>query len=344
MDEDLFAYTDGKLQLRDIIGKHLCSSCIYVIRKTADVSFTSAVDQPSVSAVPYRSVRNTFHDVLDVLDKSTNHTLLFSKVEEMYKQNVQAYNSAAGTGGTSKAEKELGLRIFRSYLCPVLLTRSISLHRQAGRGYRTFLSKDEERLKDGDKTCAAAITSATKIGDVNENIDERALLVNVGKRFKSRREAYNNTLAWSLREEIIAVPSKVWLLTIYPLFSERRLRQAQAEARSLNVPIHKVWPLSNAGHLVPVWGEISCIDFQLLVSAFFIIENSVFSRFKTKDTCVGPISVALTVARVATETKLLASILNRLKIVLHPYTALPMRMDRERKWKSAKDGSLTDIP
>ena len=69
-----------------------------------NVSYTSAEDPPSISAASCRSFCNTFHDVWDVLDKYTNHTLLFSKLEEVYKRNVQEYNDVSGTGRKHKAE------------------------------------------------------------------------------------------------------------------------------------------------------------------------------------------------------------------------------------------------
>ena len=205
-------------------------------------------------------------------------------------------------------------------------------------GHKLFLSVDEVRLQ---LECPFhASTNLLKQVNISEKL---LLLVEVAARFKVQRPSYN-ALTWNRMDEVLSIPRNLWLSTVYKIISDCRLKDAQTEARIIGVPLEKVWPLSNNLEVVSSPNQITDGDFRLTINSFFSIELAVGSRFKANRTSAGLITVALTITSIATETKLLGSILNRLRINLNPEIALRMRRERVKLWREFRDESLTNIP
>lgn len=160
------------------------------------------IQQPSLAPVPHESVRQLFHDVMDIIGESESGTIFFIAVEQLYLDIAYEKNLERRLTG-SREEKVLSGRTPRYYLCPLFQTRGITLRGQAGRGHKLFFSFDERRPNIESGTDDAIFAS---VGE------ERELLQAVGSRFRSNREAYNS-LQWSLQSEILAIPRKLSGLT-----------------------------------------------------------------------------------------------------------------------------------
>ena len=124
--------SNGALEFRDIVGKYVCSSCRYVIERRSD----KTTSQPSLALVPHASIRDLFHEVLDIIDASASKTINFATVEKVYHDICMSRRE--NEHENRQFDVPVSSRTLKFYLCPLLQTREISLRRQAGRGHKLF--------------------------------------------------------------------------------------------------------------------------------------------------------------------------------------------------------------
>ncbi|PXF42222.1 hypothetical protein BWQ96_08050 [Gracilariopsis chorda] len=366
----VLSHSSGELCAQDVIGKHSCGTCRYLLTKGSQ----GTQFRTDTALLRWATDRCLVDCILFALDESTSR----QHISAFLRFNSDIADSA-GTLRASVLAPFHNLPFARFLPVKTLIGIRCALHERNLEGKRDFCDKNVEsriapvlaarkmhlyslsrklRCYATQEAFSQSINGLMGISESDEvtlmPIKRRELLSAVDTRFLAKSKVFRNG-SWLLSEEVQAIPQKLWTATLLDMASNKQLAVWKVEAAARKKKFRNIFPISNDARSLPAeqlnnfvaifrsskkTELISRADFMLCMRVLKVIEQMVMSRSRV---CVGPLTTMLSIAGIIEFTASWRSVLHALGLVTSYDRAETFRRRLISKREQAERGAFDSV-